>query len=128
VVVPVLLEKGLLDRFSREHGDIVPILERHFVFDGAAKVWQLPAAAELVGSHDARALARYYVLRYLGKLDGESTTPEVVLSYLREMLGQSTDLGLGLVEGLLHEAAENRDETHGHDKAKSRQSELVFQD
>jgi 16S rRNA G966 N2-methylase RsmD len=128
VVVPVLLERGLLDRFSREHGDIVPILERHFVFDGAAKVWQLPAAAELAGTHDSRVLAKYYVLRYLGKLDGQSTTREEVLNYLRGVLGPSAVPGLDLVKSLLHEAASSRDGIRGHGKAKSRQGELVFQD
>jgi len=128
VVVPRLLEEGLLDRFSRQHGDLVPILERHFLFDADTKVWNLARASELVGQHDENHLVRYYILRYLRRLGAHATTPEGVREFLQSVLGDGRLPALTTIEAVLRQVAGTAGHLRWRAPAKTEQTEMVFQD
>ncbi len=63
-VVPRLLGAGLLRAFSKEHGDLVGVLESHFVFEPASGKWHI-ADGTVRGRFVTRDIARYHVARLL---------------------------------------------------------------
>jgi len=102
VVVPALLEAGLLEKFSREKSDLVPLLKDHFIFDGDAKLWQLPTVDRLSGRHEREALVRYFVLRYMAKMNGSEISPGAVCNFVSAAFGADGKPKLTEIKALLH--------------------------
>jgi 16S rRNA G966 N2-methylase RsmD len=96
-VVPRLLETGLLTRFSKEWGDLTPLLEHAFEFDRATGKWHLRHGADVPPKVPRRALIRYAVLRHLEACTraGRTTSAEKTASYVRSILdSKKTDSAL----------------------------------
>jgi hypothetical protein len=126
-VVPALLEHGSLEEFARMHGDLVPLLEQHFLYDADAGLWQLCEPRTCVGRHDQRALARYYVSRYLDKLNGDSATLEQVLAYLSGIFALRAKFDTEMVRAILNEVGTSGDEANWCASSRQAQGELAFQ-
>lgn len=96
VVVPRLLESGLLTSFSQQWGDLTPLLEETFQFDRESGKWHLRPGAG-APKVPRRALIRYAVLRHLGACEraGRPTTQEETCAYVQSLLvTRNTDKAL----------------------------------
>src|SRR5262249_25404066 len=77
-VIPKLLESGLLARFSKQCGDLTPLLTEKFEFDADEGKWQLRNDNELFADISTKDLGRYWIMRFLARLDREGRPPTEV--------------------------------------------------
>jgi 16S rRNA G966 N2-methylase RsmD len=112
-VIPRLLEAGLLTQFSREWGDLTPLLEEFFEFDRPSGKWHLCADSEILPKLPRPALLRYAVVRHLAACGraGVPTTEAKARSYAKSLFGAKRG-DQGLVRSLLRQLASSRDRRH----------------
>lgn len=110
-LVPRLLETGLLRRFSREYGDITPLLKELFDFEESTGRWQLREGAWPLVQGDVELLVRYTVARFLtrsGKAEQPLTTAEVC-EYVRQCIPIGAVIRESAVRRILAELAYSPD-------------------
>jgi len=125
-VVPLLLGAVLLERFSQEHGDLVPLLKEHFAFDAATKTWHVADPPQLVGQHDESALVRYFTARFLAQRGGKSMTLADVQEYLRRVFPDGGVPKESAIREALQEATASFGGRHWHSRSGAQQTEMVF--
>src|SRR5205807_7499394 len=103
-VVPKLLEAGVLGAFSKQHGDLVPVLQSHFDFDSASGKWQL-RANDFGNGHASGELARYEIARFLALRysEGNPAKEMEVQQHVRVALKRNGALNDKTISRLLHE-------------------------
>jgi hypothetical protein len=73
--VPTLLEHGQLSRFSRDHGDLTPLLQQNFLFDRTSGQWHLPESWTPLAELPSDELVRYWVSRLLATTERSGRAP-----------------------------------------------------
>lgn len=103
-VVPRLLEAGLLAAFSKQQGDITPLLKKEFEFDAPAGRWHIRPGSAGLSSLDVRVCVKYFIKRMLTGNGSTKLSPEEVVQTL---VGQqvSTELDRGEIQGMIDEAS-----------------------
>jgi hypothetical protein len=76
-VIPRLLETGLLTRFSRQTGDLTPLLQQVFEFDNAAASWHLPANYQPQSPLPRQDYLRYRLVRMLSRIERPASEAEL---------------------------------------------------
>ncbi len=113
VVIPKLLEAGLLRSFSKEHGDLVPVLKQFFDFDASSEKWHL-RDCNVCGEFSTRELARYLIARLLARSyeDGSTVIESEVHKHIRAALNGNGTLKQKDIKELLHELGTSADDMH----------------
>jgi 16S rRNA G966 N2-methylase RsmD len=127
-LVPRLLECGLLAEFSRQWGDITPLLEEWFHFDRGNGRWFLPTDW-VPGSQTNRArVARYLTMLYLTHCAhvGNSPTENQVLRHVSAKLDGRGPIGRSTVRRILKEVAYSPDDRHWQLSHQHGQREFAF--
>lgn len=127
-VVPKLLESGLLAKFSKQYGDLTPLLKELFDFAQRAGKWQRREDRELLADLSPKELARYWITRLLARLDREGRPPteSQVLRYLQTRLGNGQSLGKKTGRALLHQVGYSPDKRHWRPAGRNGQQEFLF--
>jgi 16S rRNA G966 N2-methylase RsmD len=127
-VIPKLLESGLLASFSKQHGDLTPMLGKWFEFDAMAGRWQLRDGDELFADLSTKALGRYLVMTLLVRLDREGRPPTEaqVLRHVRTRLRNGRSLSKNTVRTLLHQVGYSPDKCHWRPGGQNGQQEFLF--
>ena len=127
-IVPSLLENGLLTQFSKQWGDITPLLERSFQFDRQGGRWHLRPNGKPTGCLPASQLARYYIVRFLGQRESAERPPTElqVLRHVRSRLKGANTITDGGILKILRRVAYCPDERHWRLAGKHGQHEFVF--
>jgi len=125
VVIPKLLEAGLLRSFSKQHGDLVPVLTSLFDFDDATGKWNLREDALPDGSKDAD-LARYHIARFLSRShrEGAPAAETEIRQYLSRAFKHNGLPSDKTFKRLLHEVGTCSDGSHWLPKNNCSQGEL----
>jgi hypothetical protein len=107
------LEAGLLRAFSKECGDLVPILTKHFVFDAASQKWHL-GDDELRSRLSNSNLARYQIARLLMRshADGQPVKEADIRRHVRGRLPAKGTLTDKAISRLLQEVGISNDGRH----------------
>jgi 16S rRNA G966 N2-methylase RsmD len=129
LVVPRLLETGQLARFSREHGDITPLLQEFYDFDQETGRWHLREDGSMVARVPKNDLARYHVLRLLSRRarQGKPATEIEVQGHIRTVMSNGQDISEDKLRSILKQLAYTPDQRHWLPIVKE-QPELCFTD
>jgi 16S rRNA G966 N2-methylase RsmD len=114
VLVPALLEAGLLKHFSRKHGDITPLLKQFFDFESDTGRWQLRNDARPVASLPKKQMVRYFIARLLSRrgLEGKSVTEAEVRKHVQTSLNNGAAISNKTVRLVLKKVAHSPDNRH----------------
>ncbi|MBI3468540.1 MAG: hypothetical protein HY000_36525, partial [Planctomycetes bacterium] len=127
IVIPKLLEKGLLAEFTQSCPDLPPFLERFFEFDRSSRRWQLRAGETLIGRIPQKEVARYHLLCFLreSQHDRKPLTESEVLQHFDLLREHGVNVGKKTLRGLLRDSSIPIDRQPQGTKA-SRQALLSF--
>lgn len=125
-VVPKLLETGLLRAFSKQHGDLVPVLTNYFDFQTGTGKWHLRGDA-LIGKFAGNDLARYHIARFLASRYDEGIPVEEaeVQEHVRLVLKGNGALREKAIRKVLREVGTCADGRHWHPRT-ARSESLLF--
>lgn len=88
VVIPALLEAGLLRGFSSEYGDLTPLLDELFKFCAASGRWHLRTDLLPNAAATPEELTYYFVRRFLAEAAHPVSSVEDALAYLNELAAE----------------------------------------
>ncbi len=88
ILVPALLEAGLLREFSKEHGDIAPLLSELFEFHAASGRWHLRDSPLPGSGVMPEELTHYFVRRFLAEIANPVSSVEDALKYLNALAAE----------------------------------------
>ena len=127
-IVPSLLENGLLTQFSKQWGDITPLLERSFQFDRQGGRWYLRPNGKLTACLPPSQLARYYIVQFLAQRESAERPPTElqVLRHVRSRLKGVNTITDGGILKILRRVAYCPDERHWRLVGKHGQHVFVF--
>jgi hypothetical protein len=127
-VVPKLLEAGLLRDFSRQYGDLIPLLGQFFEFDEAGGRWHLRTGSEVTADLPEAALARYHVARFLSRCEQDGTPPTEaeICRHVRGILTNGGALSPRTVRRILEEVGYSPDRRHWRPSGEGKQCEFFF--
>jgi 16S rRNA G966 N2-methylase RsmD len=127
-VIPKLLECGLLPQFSRECGDITPLLRDSFQFDRAAGRWFLVHDRAQSPRITRARLARYIAVRFLAECDahGRIPTETQIFQRVTERLDGRGAIGRVALRKLLKHIAYSADDRHWRLSQPDGQREFAF--
>jgi len=127
-VIPRLLESGLLKEFSKDHGDLTPLLEELFDFDRASAKWHLKEGGMSPIHLPNRDLARYHIVRFLDRRDKEGcpATEADVQDRVRAVLANGCSIPVATVRSILREVAYSPDNFRWRPMKEGGQQEFFF--
>lgn len=128
IVIPRLLEWGSLAEFSRQLGDITPLLEKWFHFDHRSGRWFMPSDWT-PGPRVKRAeAARYLTILFLSECAkaGRAPTEYQVQRHISARLNGCGPIGRNTVRKILQEIAYTPDDLHWQLSSPKGQREFAF--
>jgi hypothetical protein len=127
-VVPKLLEAGLLREFSREHGDLIPLLTEWFEFDPDGGKWHLRSGSNPTAALPRTALARYHIACLLtrGEREGKPPTEAAVNRHVCSILANGRAVSRKTVRRILLDVGYSPDRRHWRPGGSGKQREFFF--
>ncbi|MBI1900976.1 MAG: hypothetical protein HYS13_07680 [Planctomycetia bacterium] len=129
VVVPKLLESGLLASFSRQHGDLTPLLSEQFDFDRASGMWHLRGGENLATGPSKSELAAYFISRFLSRQEQEGCLPTEadVGAHIQKLFPNGKRVSAEQVRRVLRKVGYSPDAQHWRPLSAGRQQEFLFE-